>query len=116
MDKKLEDSLSPIEEVKFDLSKSPDKNLKLRLEPVANKKDDNKYGFFEDQEDDQGEDFYSQQNYEIYAFVYDRLKVELEDYLKVDDQFKYIYKNPKIKTKRSLSANHAVKYKGDRIK
>ena len=52
MDKKLEDSLSPIEEVKFDLSKSPDKNLKLRLEPVANKKDDNKYGFFEDQEDD----------------------------------------------------------------
>jgi hypothetical protein len=52
MDKKLEDSLSPIEEVKFDLNKSPDKNLKLRLEPVPQTKVDNKYDFFEDQEDD----------------------------------------------------------------
>ena len=81
-----------------------------------NEEYDNEYDNEEDEDEEQGEDFYSQQDYEVHAFVFDPLKVELEDYLKVDDQFKYKYKNPEIKTKRSLSANYAVKYKGDRLK
>ena len=72
---------------------------------------DNEYDNEEDDEDDeQGEDFYSQQDYEVHAFVFDPLKVELEDYLKVDDYFHYKYTNPKIKVARSLSVNQAVEY------
>lgn len=63
---------------------------------------DNEYDD-EEEEDDNGEDFFSQQNYEVYAFVMDPLKVELEEYLKTDEEFNYKYTNPRIKLPRSLS-------------
>jgi hypothetical protein len=59
-----------------------------------NEEYDNEYDNEEDEDEEQGEDFYSQQDYEVHAFVFDPLKVELEDYLKVDDYFNYKYTNP----------------------
>lgn len=55
---------------------------------------DNEYDNEEEEDSENGEDFYSQQDYEVYAFVMDPLKVELEQFLKVDDEFNYKYTNP----------------------
>lgn len=82
------------------------------LDQQDNEEDEYDNEYDDEEEDDEGgEDFYSQQDYEVHAFVFDPLKVELEDYLKTEDYFHYRFENPMIKKlTRSLSVNHAVEY------
>ena len=52
----------------------------------------------------------SQQPEEVYDIVMNPFKVELENYLKLDEVFGWRFADTEIKVARSISLDHAVPY------
>lgn len=83
--------------------------LKGDSEAYDNEED---YGSQKDGPEEENQDimYMSQQPEEVYDIVMDPLKVELENYLMVDEVFGWRYENSEIKLARSLSLDLAVPY------
>lgn len=61
-------------------------------------------------EEEEGMDYMTQQPEEVFDIVMNPDKIELENYLKLDEIFGWRYVDPEIKVQRSLSLDHAVPY------